>query len=350
MDEISLRIMTRELCHRLYSGWENDPSIYSDMKSFAPYRYDKYAVNDYFDKKQSPSRILFAIMNSGEPIGGLQLKHINAASRECTLSIHLQNDSVKGKGYGTHAERLAIRYAFDVLGMVAVNADTIEKNTRSGHVLEKVGFRFIRQENGFRYYRYDRPLQDKGYPTREIAEELLREAETHNVGPWGDHSRNVAFCAEKIAEACALDGEKAYVLGLLHDIGRRFGTRHLGHVYDGYKYMLGSGYAQAARICLTHSFCIQDLSSYIGRFDISDDEQFELGAALAAVVYDDYDRLIQLCDALGAADGIVDIEERMRDVKNRYGSYPQDKWDKNIELKEYFEKLSNRNIYDIVGK
>ena len=147
-----------------------------------------------------------------------------------------------------------------------------------------------------------------------------------------------------------MDGEKAYVLGLLHDIGRKFGTRHLGHVYDGYKYMLQSGYTQVAKICLTHSFCNQDMSTYIGKFDITDEEREELEAALNEAVYDDYDRLIQLCDALGAADGIVDIEERMQDIKKRYGSYPQEKWDKNLELKEYFEKLSNRNIYDIVDK
>lgn len=77
-------------------------------------------------------------------------------NKECTLSIHLQNDTVKGKGYGTRAELLALQYAFDVLGMVAVNADTVAKNTRSQHVLEKVGFQFIKQENGFKYYRYER--------------------------------------------------------------------------------------------------------------------------------------------------------------------------------------------------
>ena len=193
-------------------------------------------------------------------------------------------------------------------------------------------------------------LHDKGLPTREIAEELLREAETYNIGPWGNHSRNVAVCAQKIAEACGMDKEKAYILGLLQDIGRKFGTRHLGHIYDGYKYMLDLGYTQVAKICLTHSFCIQSLSSYIGNFDISDAEQKEIETALNEINYDDYDRLIQLCDALGAAEGIVDIEKRMNDVKNRYGSYPQEKWDKNIELKEYFEKLSNQNIYSIVGK
>lgn len=196
----------------------------------------------------------------------------------------------------------------------------------------------------------DTQAVQSGLPTRQQAEELLREAETHNAGSWGNHSRNVAACAEKIALSCGMDGNKAYVLGLLHDIGRKFGTRHLGHVYDGYRYMLSLGYTQVAKICLTHSFCNRDIHAYIGKFDISEDEQRELETALDAAVYDDYDRLIQLCDALGTAEGVVDIEVRMQDVKNRYGSYPQEQWDKNIELKQYFEKKANRNIYEIVGK
>ena len=39
-------------------------------------------------------------------------------------------------------------------------------------------------------------------PTREEAEKLLLEAEGCNPGPWGNHSRIAAFCAEKIALAC----------------------------------------------------------------------------------------------------------------------------------------------------
>ena len=58
--------------------------------------------------------------------------------------------------------------------------------------------------------------------------------------------------------------------------------------------------------------------------------------------------LFRSCDALGSAEGVVNIEERMEDVKKRYGSYPQTKWDKNIELKKYFDKLAGRDIYGIV--
>ena len=75
-------------------------------------------------------------------------------------------------------------------------------------------------------------------PTREEALKLIREGLLFNPGPWGKHCLTAAHCAEKIASACGdMDVEKAYILGLLHDIGRKFGVRHLGHVYDGYVYI-----------------------------------------------------------------------------------------------------------------
>lgn len=188
-------------------------------------------------------------------------------------------------------------------------------------------------------------------PTRTEAERLLREAEGQNPGPWGDHSRVAAHCAEKIAASCAgLDAEKAYILGLLHDIGRRYGARHLGHVSDGYRYMMSLGYDEVAKVCLTHSFSDRSVESYIGRSDTTDEELAAIRTALAETDLDDYDRLIQLCDSLAGSEGVLDIEERMLNVKRRYGCYPQEKWDHNLSLKRYFEKETGKDLYDIVEK
>ena len=188
----------------------------------------------------------------------------------------------------------------------------------------------------------------RGYPGREEAERLLQEAEACNPGPWGDHSRIAARCAEKIAAAARMDSEKAYVLGLLHDIGRKFGVKHLAHVLDGYNYLTKLGYPDAARICLTHSFCKPDIQVYIGNFDIPQEEQNKLQATLSVLAFDDYDRLIQLCDCLAGSEGIMDMEARMLDVKRRYGFYRQDKWDANLALKAYFEAKTGRDIYEVV--
>lgn len=188
-------------------------------------------------------------------------------------------------------------------------------------------------------------------PVRAEAERLLREAESRNPGPWGNHSRVAAHCAEKIAEACeGMDPEKAYILGLLHDIGRRFGVRHLGHVSDGYSYMMSLGYDEAARICLTHSFNNLTTDEYIGRFDTTDEELALIRSELGKAAVDDYDRLIQLCDALAGSEGVMNIEDRMNDVRRRYGSFPQKKWDANLKLKAYFEEKTHRDIYDLTEK
>ena len=57
MEEVSLWVMTRELCHELYRNWEQDPDIYMDMELFAPYVYSADKVDQYFDKKQQDLRI-----------------------------------------------------------------------------------------------------------------------------------------------------------------------------------------------------------------------------------------------------------------------------------------------------
>ena len=60
------------------------------------------------------------------------------------------------------------------------------------------------------------------------------------------------------------------------------------------------------------------------------------------------DRLIQLCDCISGAQGVMDIETRMLDVKRRYGYYPQEKWDSNMGLKKLFEAKIGKGIYEIL--
>lgn len=187
--------------------------------------------------------------------------------------------------------------------------------------------------------------------TSEKALELLLDAKNTNPGAWVNHSLIAAHCAREIAKHCEdLAEDKAYALGLIHDLGRKFGQRHLGHVIDGYSYLLKLGFSEAAQICLTHSFHHQSLEGYIGEVDVTKEELHTLTEALSSAKLTDYDRLIQLCDALAGASGVLDIEERMNDVKQRYGRYPNAKWDYNLALKEYFEKKIARDIYEVVGQ
>lgn len=75
-------------------------------------------------------------------------------------------------------------------------------------------------------------------PTAEEALKELEIAGVMNPGPWTEHSTNVGIAARNIAEKIPdMDPTKAYIVGLLHDIGRRVGivdvTRRYG-IMEGY--------------------------------------------------------------------------------------------------------------------
>ena len=183
---------------------------------------------------------------------------------------------------------------------------------------------------------------------RHFAESLLERAAEKNPGPWKVHSLEVALAAEKIAFASGLNPDLAYTCGLIHDIGRQIGYSYIAHVYEGYHFLKSLGFEFAAKICLTHSFNLHNADDYIGEIDISTEQMQEIKSILAVTEYDDYDRLIQLLDSTCGADGTKNLEIRMNDVKQRYGYYPEGKWNKNFELKEYFEKKMGKDLYQVI--
>ena len=156
MKEISLCVMTRELCHRFFREYESDPAIYTEESQYRPYAYSEKVADSYYERRQVPGRLELVAVMDGRTIGHVQLKNIDVEKRECEFGFHMQNDSVKGMGYGTRIAQLALKYAFANLEVDTVYAYTILRNTRSQHVLEKVGFRCIDENDGFKCYRFTR--------------------------------------------------------------------------------------------------------------------------------------------------------------------------------------------------
>lgn len=189
-------------------------------------------------------------------------------------------------------------------------------------------------------------------PSVSDAEKFLKEAEKMNPGLWIAHSRTAGFCARAIAEKCDnLNPDYGYVLGLLHDIGRREGVTDMKHIIDGYNFMLSMSYDNSARICLTHSFPYKNINSYNGKNDCNEEETEFIQTFLENTEYDDYDRLIQLCDAISFPDGATFLEKRLVDVVMRRGfnDYTVQKWKAFFELKEYFDNKTQTDIYKILN-
>ena len=196
------------------------------------------------------------------------------------------------------------------------------------------------------------PTPPKRIPTREQAHALLDEAAGRNPGPWVAHSVKVAQAARAIAERHPdLDGEAAYIVGLLHDIGRREGVTGMRHALDGYRYLAGLGFADAGRVCLTHSFAIKRLEAIFGVWDCTPEELRFIEETLARLEFDDYDRLILLCDSFTMAEGFVLVEKRIVDVALRYGGVNEhvlDKWRETFRIKADFERVIGCPVYALL--
>ena len=185
-------------------------------------------------------------------------------------------------------------------------------------------------------------------PTAELA---LKEAAESNPGAWADHSRYVAKACKNIASHCKdLSSQRAYLYGLLHDIGRFSGVTSERHLIDGYRYCMERGWEKAAQICISHAFMIQDIDTSIGEFDVSNEDYLFMKKFVEEAVYDDYDRLVQLCDALAMPMGFCLLEKRFVDVTIRYGVHPAtiDRWKKIFEIKELFENQIGCSIYTLL--
>jgi hypothetical protein len=147
-----------------------------------------------------------------------------------------------------------------------------------------------------------------------------------------------------------LDPECGYILGLLHDIGRKEGIHGMRHVMDGYNFLMQEGFPDAARVCLTHSYPIPNVMAGSSPWDGTAEQARFVADFLGSHTYTPYDRLIQLCDSLCLPSGPVLMEKRLVDVVRRYGfnDHTLAKWDAFYQIKDEFKRTLNRSIYTLL--
>lgn len=124
------------------TAWLNDPEVTRNLRIYRP--LTPMAEEAFLRKLgESESDIVLAIM-AREPeqfLGVTGLHQLDARNRHVQFGITVGEKSAWGKGYGTEATRLMVRYAFDTLNLNRVWLHVYEDNERALHVYQKVGFR-----------------------------------------------------------------------------------------------------------------------------------------------------------------------------------------------------------------
>ena len=123
--------------------WYRSLSLLQYLRNNVIYPQTMQDEYDWFDNERKQSgRYGFGIkrLDNGEIIGGVGLFDVNAQVRSCTFGISLGEQAVWGKGYGTDATRVALRYAFLELNMNRVELRVYDYNNRGIRAYEKAGF------------------------------------------------------------------------------------------------------------------------------------------------------------------------------------------------------------------
>jgi len=150
-EKIVLAPYTIERCHAFFKDYVADPAMTYDTYTYNKGKVDRYYQNKVLDT----SRIFFAICHNDKTVGEIQIKRMDKEKLCGTLSIHLVNDAFKEKGYGTEAQRLLIDYAINTLGLKTIYADAVHRNHRSKHILEKLGFKHLYDDDVLAYYKFN---------------------------------------------------------------------------------------------------------------------------------------------------------------------------------------------------
>lgn len=168
---------------------------------------------------------------------------------------------------------------------------------------------------------------------------------------YHNHIYGVALIAQKIAQKLGLDSERAFVLGLLHDCGKLYEEKQQRfHGIIGYEMMKDID-EKIALVALNHSYFYHKIEPYDEIKDryFYNKKDYDLTCRLIEnQPYDDYDLLIQFCDALANRDGFVTIEKRISEFLSRHPEgLPSFQQKYIMTLKQYFVDKLGCNPYDL---
>lgn len=143
---LSLRIIAESdaeaLCELLQANkehlqpWEplREPAFFSE-------RGQRELIRQSLRAHELGAQYPFVIVGeNGELLGRLNLNSvIRGALQSCAISYWVRADRLR-RGYASQAVHQAVRFAFDVLGLHRVQAETLPENLASQAVLKRAGF------------------------------------------------------------------------------------------------------------------------------------------------------------------------------------------------------------------
>jgi RimJ/RimL family protein N-acetyltransferase len=121
--------------------WLNDPEVWQPFARLWPTNVEaeRQWIAGQLARRDELNFLVFE-RASGKPAGLIGLRSLDAANATGRLGLLIGEAAVRGRGLGTEAVTLLLRYGFDYLGLRRVNLAVLADNAAALALYEKLGF------------------------------------------------------------------------------------------------------------------------------------------------------------------------------------------------------------------
>ena len=127
-----------------FAQWNRDSEFKRLLDTDAPRLHSAKAIKDWLEKELEKATDMYwftiRTLEDDRLLGDITLSVINWGSRDSFVGIGIGEREFWGKGYGSDAMQLILRYAFTELNLNRVSLTVFEFNSRAIRSYEKVGF------------------------------------------------------------------------------------------------------------------------------------------------------------------------------------------------------------------
>ncbi|MFZ5821054.1 MAG: GNAT family N-acetyltransferase [Chloroflexota bacterium] len=142
-----------EEASKSFAQWNRDSEYMRLLDTDPPRLHSAKAIKEWLEKELEKATELYwftiRALEDDRLLGDIELTVINWGSREAFAGIGIGAREFWGKGYGTEAMQLILRYAFSELNLRRVSLTVFEFNERAIRSYEKAGFRLEGRQRQF---------------------------------------------------------------------------------------------------------------------------------------------------------------------------------------------------------
>jgi RimJ/RimL family protein N-acetyltransferase len=137
-----------------FAHWNQDMEFYRLLDNDPARLWSAKKMKEWFEKDietDSPTFVFFSVRTLADNrlIGFIAFEGINWENRDAMVAIGIGERDCWGKGYGTEAMRLMLRYGFSELNLHRVSLGVFEYNPRAIRSYEKCGFKHEGRDRQF---------------------------------------------------------------------------------------------------------------------------------------------------------------------------------------------------------